>query len=95
MGEADELIRNDGNSDNLEREDLPTGAVKKLKQFMHREDTFLNTISREDIRLVYTFTSNFGSGSFGSVRIAHKTAVSPDISFAVKSIRREIIEESW
>ena len=59
MGEADELIRNDGSTENF---DLPTGAVKKLKQFMHREDVFLNTIAREDIRLVYTFTSNFGSG---------------------------------
>ena len=93
--DTDEIKENDREADILERQDLPTGALKKLKQFIHREDAFLNTISREDIRLVYTFTSNFGSGQFGSVRIAHKTAVSPDISFAVKSIRREIIEDSW
>ena len=51
-------------------------------------------ISREDIRLVYTFTRRLGSGSFGTVRVAYKTALGKDKEFAVKSIKRESIEES-
>ena len=54
----------------------------------------LQIISREDIRLVYTFVRKLGKGSFGTVRIAHKTAVDEDKNFAVKSIRRDLIEES-
>ena len=53
----------------------------------------LSAISREDIRLVYTFKSKLGSGSYGSVRTAYKT-VSPETVFSVKSIRRENIEKS-
>ena len=53
----------------------------------------LSSISREDIRLVYTFTKDLGQGQFGSVRIAHKT-VNPGLNFAVKSIKREQIESS-
>ena len=59
----------------------------------------LNQISREDIRLVYTFvtgvdgyTKKLGSGSFGTVRVAHKT-VNPSAKFAVKSIKREQFEQ--
>ena len=50
-------------------------------------------MSREDIRLVYTFKEKLGSGSFGSVRTAFKT-VNPNMLFSVKSIRRENIERS-
>ena len=50
----------------------------------------LENISREDIRLVYTFTNKLGAGSFGSVRIAYKT-VNPGHNFAVKSILRDSI----
>ena len=59
----------------------------------------LNQISREDIRLVYTFvtgvdgyTKKVGLGSFGTVRVAHKT-VNPSAKFAVKSIKREQFEQ--
>lgn len=69
--------------------------MKKLKKFSRKRTSILQDISREDIRLVYTFQNKqkLGSGSFGSVRIAHKT-VNPDKSFSVKSIKREVIEKS-
>ena len=57
---------------------------------MSRDDSLLTNISREDIRLVYTFTQKLGSGSYGTVRIAYKT-VNPGKRFAVKSMRREAI----
>lgn len=47
----------------------------------------LQSLSREDIRLTYTFVRTLGSGSFGTVRVAYKT-VNPGHFFAVKSIRR-------
>ena len=50
-------------------------------------------MSREDIRLVYTFREKLGEGSFGSVRTAFKT-VNPQMLFSVKSIKRENIERS-
>jgi len=50
----------------------------------------LENISREDIRLVYTFTKRLGSGSFGVVRVAFKT-INPGKNFAIKSIKREIV----
>ena len=50
----------------------------------------MSSISREDIRLTYTFTKILGSGSFGTVRIAFKT-VNPGHLFAVKSIKRVTI----
>ena len=50
----------------------------------------LQNISREEIRLVYTFTKTLGKGSFGTVRVAYKT-VNPGQMFAVKSIKRETI----
>ena len=63
--------------------------MRKLKH-LSSETSFLDHISREDIRLVYTFTKRLGSGSFGTVRIAFKT-VNPGKNFAIKSIKREII----
>ena len=48
--------------------------------------------------MVYTFvtgedgyTKKLGSGSFGTVRVAHKT-VNPSALFAVKSIKRDQFE---
>ena len=61
----------------------------KLKK-ISRAESILENISREDIRLVYTFTKKLGSGSFGTVRIAFKT-VSPGQNFAIKSIKRETV----
>lgn len=65
-----------------------------LKKLSCNDGNVLQTISREDIRLVYTFTRRLGSGSYGTVRIAHKTAVGLNKEFAVKSIKREQIEDS-
>ena len=62
---------------------------KKLKS-MIEDDLVLDRISREDIRLIYTFTKKLGAGSFGSVRAAFKTA-NQDKKFAVKSILRDSI----
>jgi len=67
--------------------DLPQGTTKILKQINKRKKKVLSQISREDIRLVYSFTDRLGSGAFGTVRIAHKT-VNPMANFAVKSIPR-------
>jgi serine/threonine protein kinase len=53
----------------------------------------LQAISREDIRLVYTFKERLGSGSFGSVRTAYKTRNESKL-YAVKSIPRDLIEAS-
>ena len=62
---------------------------------MSKGSTALENISREDIRLVYTFTKKLGEGAFGSVRIAHKT-INPRRKFAVKSMLRDSLigEES-
>ena len=62
----------------------------KSKLKISRAESILENISREDIRLVYTFTKKLGSGSFGTVRIAFKT-VSPGKNFAIKSIKRETV----
>jgi len=72
---------------------LPLGTAQKLKNLQGFRNSILYSISREDIRLVYTFKSRLGSGSFGTVRIAYKT-VNPGKAFAVKSIKRNQIEKS-
>ena len=51
-------------------------------------------ISREDIRLNYTFERSLGPGNLGTVRIAHKTLMGHFNEFAVNSIKRERISES-
>ena len=72
---------------------MPLGTAQKLKNLQGFRNSILYSISREDIRLVYTFKSRLGSGSFGTVRIAYKT-VNPGKAFAVKSIKRNQIEKS-
>lgn len=74
-------------SDEEGLEDIAVSTQAKLKN-IRRKNTILENISREDIRLVYTFTKKLGEGSFGTVRIAHKT-VNPGENFAIKSIPRE------
>lgn len=73
------------------KQDLPIGTINKLNSFSKQSEQLLNSISREDIRLVYTFVKKLGSGSFGSVRTAYKS-VNPSKHFAVKSIKRDFIE---
>lgn len=68
---------------------MPVATKRILKKLKTEENLLLRRISREDIRLVYTFDKRLGSGSFGTVRIAHKTSVDPDKQFAVKSIKRQ------
>ena len=53
----------------------------------------IKRISREDVRLTYKFGSLLGEGSFGTVRLAHKTS-NPEKKFAIKSILRTIVEQS-
>ena len=78
-------------------EDLPQDTSAKPKKINRQKHRVLNQISREDIRLVYTFvkknghSKRLGKGSFGTVRIAYKT-VNPTALFAVKSIKREQFE---
>ena len=72
-----------------EGKELAVSTMRKLRQ-MGREGSLLETISREDIRLVYTFTKLLGSGSYGTVRVAYKT-VNPGKNFAIKSIKRDSI----
>ena len=77
------------------KSDLLQGTKNKLRKLSRDRQELLSSISREDIRLVYTFTEKLGSGSYGSVRIAHKTVNSDEnMSFSVKSIKRENIEKS-
>ena len=66
---------------------------KMLRKLSYEAHNVLNAISREDIRLVYTFTRRLNSGSFGTVRIAYKTAIGEEAKFAVKSIKRSLIME--
>ena len=71
------------------RDELPMGTKRMLRKFVKSGSEALQSISREDIRLIYTFEARLGSGSFGSVRIAHKTRSGENsIKFAVKSIPR-------
>ena len=72
-----------------EGKELAVSTMRKLK-LMSREGSLLETISREDIRLVYTFTKRLGSGSYGTVRVAYKT-VNPGKNFGIKSIKRDKI----
>ena len=72
-----------------EGNELAVSTMRKLRQ-IGRENSILETISREDIRLVYTFTKRLGSGSYGVVRVAYKT-VNPGKNFAIKSIKRDSI----
>ena len=69
---------------------MPVSAKNKLKYHNTKKNKLLKNISREDIRLVYTFDKKLGSGAFGSVRIATKDGTSK--KFSVKSIKRELIE---
>ena len=65
----------------------------KLLRASSKTSSMLSNVSREDIRLVYTFKKTLGSGSYGTVRLAHKT-VSPGVNFAVKSINRHSFKGS-
>lgn len=82
-------FRTEDNLTHREGNELAVSPMRKLKQ-LSRAGSLISDISREDIRLVYTFTRRLGSGSYGTVRIAYKT-VNPGKNFAVKSIRREIL----
>ena len=57
------------------------------------DDSVVKRISREDIRLIYSFEEMVGEGSFGTVRIAHKIN-NPDKQFAIKSIPRQKVEKN-
>ena len=88
-GDDDDALITDRSVSLTHREgnELAVSTMRKLKQ-MSRGNSMLETISREDIRLVYTFTKRLGSGSFGTVRVAYKT-VNPGKNFAIKSIKRD------
>ena len=77
-------------TDSEENDGDPFISTKSKLKKISRAESILENISREDIRLVYTFTKKLGSGSFGTVRIAFKT-VSPGKNFAIKSIKRETV----
>ena len=62
---------------------------QKLLHF-ERNNSLLDNIMREDIRLVYTFEKRLGSGAFGTVRMAYKQ-VNPGKKFAIKSMKRETL----
>ena len=85
-----DIVGVDRNSDYEIKQALPLGPTKLLKKLSSQGQTILHSIACEDIRLQYTFIRRLGSGSFGTVRIAHKTS-NPEMKFAVKSIKREQI----
>jgi len=69
---SDDLVSSTSESEEV---DIMGSTTDQLRRLSKGSSLLLN-ISREDIRLVYTFTKSLGSGSYGTVRIAHKT-VSP------------------
>ena len=76
-----------------EGSEIAISPAVKLERSCSNNSMMLENISREDIRLVYTFTKILGQGSYGTVRIAYKT-VNPGQMFAVKSIKRASIKGS-
>ena len=48
-------------------------------------------ISKEDIRMLYTFEKVLGQGNFGTARLAHKIG-KPQKKFAIKSLNRKKVE---
>lgn len=71
----------------MRKYEIPVSFERKLSRMSKRKKKILKDISNEDIRLVYTFDRYLGSGSFGTVRLAHKTT-NPGVHFAVKSVKR-------
>ena len=68
-------------------------TLSSVRSLSASSTSMLKRISREDVRLIYKFERLIGEGSFGTVRVAHKTN-NPDKKFAIKSILREKIEKS-
>ena len=52
----------------------------------------LKRVVKEDIRSMYKFEKELGSGAFGSVRVCSRIG-QEDKKYAVKTIKREIIKE--
>ena len=67
---------------------LMTAAKRKPSIF---DKQVVKRISKEDIRMLYTFEKVLGQGNFGTARLAHKIG-KPEKKFAIKSLARKHVE---
>ena len=67
---------------------MMTMAKRKSSIF---DSQVVKRISKEDIRLLYTFEKVLGQGNFGTARLAHKIG-KPEKKFAIKSLARKHVE---
>ena len=65
-----------------------TAAKRKPSIF---DKQVVKRISKEDIRMLYTFEKVLGQGNFGTARLAYKIG-RPEKKFAIKSLARKHVE---